>query len=74
MTHEFPEGDGANDPCRHCGVLRGKGNGTSCIFRREQPAPRGIPQSIFADLGEIGDRLTEIAKEEGRSPPPAEQK
>ena len=53
--------DGA---CIYCKVTAEQSE-KSCIFRDAPPRP--VPESIFADLGAIGDELARIKREEGRA-------
>jgi len=64
------EGNGAvvDEKCRHCGVAKTSWDAQSCHTRYIEPMPRAVPQSVFADLGAIGDRLAEIRREETAQP------
>lgn len=53
--------DGA---CIHCKISP-EDSARLCVYR--DAPPRAVPESIFANLGAIGDELARIRKEEGRA-------
>lgn len=53
-----------DEKCQYCGVSSNEAE-KMCNFR--DAPPRAVPESIFANLAQIGERLKEILNEEKRT-------
>lgn len=61
-AHDYQDGK-----CVHCGDREAENTGEhaarSCVARE---LPRATPSSIFSSLGDIGEEMRRIRREEGR--------